>query len=136
MRNIEPQFVIGGRAKLPGLSSSRLGAHKDLAVLEGDHVSWATLPEKTTMQLRHAAIGDEDYAHFRKGSQDVLAGASELETRLQRAAREILKRGQLYRNFSLAIIHGDLWAPLIHQEIEPRITRITRMQIALKSSKS
>jgi hypothetical protein len=107
MRKIEPHFVLGGRPETPGLTPRRLGADKNLAVLEGDHIRWASFVKKTAMQFRHPAIGNENNAKFFEVGQDGGLWSAHPEGFLQHAFREILQRGQLNRNFPLPIEHRD-----------------------------
>jgi hypothetical protein len=115
--NVEPHLVVGCCPETPGLTPRCLGADENLTVLKGDHVRRACFLEKTPMQLRHAAIGHKNNAHFIKRTEHMPLGAAQLQALAQGAFREILQRGQLYRNFPLPIIHGDFWHSLIHEEI-------------------
>jgi hypothetical protein len=117
MGNVEPHLAIGSCPETPGLPARRLGADENLAVLKSDHVGRPRFLEETAMQFRHAAIGNKDDAHFSKRSQHVPFGAAQLQALAHGAFREILKRGQLYRDFPLSINDAYFWPLVIHEEI-------------------
>lgn len=107
MRDIKTKLVLERGAEPPRLAPSGLGADKNFAVLKRDHVSWANLAKKATMQFRHAAVRNENNNHLSKRSQRTRFRSTQFEAFLQNTIREIPQRRWLYRNLPLAIEHRN-----------------------------
>ncbi len=106
VHDIEADFTSERISESARVAARGLGAHENFAMLESDYIGRSGFAQKTTMQLRHPPIGNQNDVYlfelFQRG-----VSPRDFEAFLQGALREILQRRQPHRHRSLPIADGD-----------------------------
>lgn len=107
MHEIEADLVFGRGVETPRVRLRGLDADNDFTVVERKHIGRPRKIHELLMQLRDAAIGNQDDVYLWEGRQDA-AGPRQSQAMLQCALRKFLQIANVDAVFSLGIPHPHL----------------------------